>query len=120
MGPCKLDLSIGAVPPSSLHRWLSFASVMLLCLAFGAIAPFAPTQLLRVNSFVPTVAAINSISNLATAGLLFKYFSRTASRGLLMLASGYLFSALIVIPWALTFPGAFAPTGLLGSGLQST
>ena len=27
---------------------------------------------------------------------------------------------MIVIPHALTFPGAFAPTGLLGAGLQST
>ena len=37
-----------------------------------------------------------------------------------MLASGYLFTSLIVIPWALTFPGLFAPTGLLGPGLQTT
>ena len=36
-----------------------------------------------------------------------------------MLASGYLFSSLIAIPFALTFPGAFAPTGLLGAGSQS-
>ena len=27
---------------------------------------------------------------------------------------------LIVIPWALTFPGLFSPTGLLGPGLQTT
>jgi signal transduction histidine kinase len=37
-----------------------------------------------------------------------------------MLANGYLFSSLIVIPHALTFPGAFAPTGLLGAGIQSS
>ena len=37
-----------------------------------------------------------------------------------MLASGYLFTSLVVIPWALTFPGLFAPTGLLGPGLQTT
>ena len=36
------------------------------------------------------------------------------SRALLALASGYLFTALIVIPHVLTFPGAFSPTGLLG------
>jgi signal transduction histidine kinase len=38
----------------------------------------------------------------------------------LALAAGYLFIALIVVPHALTFPGAFAPTGLLGAGLSST
>jgi hypothetical protein len=37
-----------------------------------------------------------------------------------VLATGYFFSALMVIPYALTFPGLFAPSGLLGAGLQST
>src|SRR6185312_2274197 len=36
------------------------------------------------------------------------------------LASGYLFSALIVVAHLLTFPGAFAPSGLFGVGLSST
>jgi signal transduction histidine kinase len=37
-----------------------------------------------------------------------------------VLASGYLFASLIIVPHALTFPGAFAEQGLLGAGLQST
>lgn len=32
----------------------------------------------------------------------------------------YLFDALIVVPHALSFPGAFAPTGLLGAKTQTT
>jgi hypothetical protein len=36
-----------------------------------------------------------------------------------VLASGYLFTAFIVIPHALTFSGAFSPTGLFGAGLQT-
>jgi signal transduction histidine kinase len=36
------------------------------------------------------------------------------------LPAGNLFTALIVIPHALSFPGAFSPTGLLGAGLQTT
>jgi hypothetical protein len=47
-------------------------------------------------------------------------YSIERRRTLLVLASGYLFTSLIVIPWALTFPGLFAPTGLLGPGLQTT
>jgi signal transduction histidine kinase len=34
-------------------------------------------------------------------------------RALLVLANGFLFTGLIIIPHALTFPGAFAATGLL-------
>ena len=41
-------------------------------------------------------------------------FTRT-----LVLAGGYLFTALIVIPHALTFTGAFSPTGLLGANIQT-
>ena len=63
--------------------------------------------------------AIVFVTDLVTAVLLFGQFSATGSRALLVLASGYLFSSLIAIPFALTFPGAFAPTGLLGAGSQS-
>jgi signal transduction histidine kinase len=40
-------------------------------------------------------------------------------RALLIIANGYVFSALIVVAHALAFPGAFSPSGLFGSGLQS-
>src|SRR5262249_46302154 len=52
--------------------------------------------------------------------LLFNQFAILRSRALLVIASGYLFTALMVIPWMLTFPGAFTPGGLLGAGLQTT
>jgi signal transduction histidine kinase len=55
-----------------------------------------------------------------TAILLFAQFSISRSLALLVLAGGYLFSALIVIPHALTFPGAFSPTGLFGAGVQTS
>src|SRR5262249_11838469 len=42
------------------------------------------------------------------------------SRGLLLLASGYLFTAAAAMVHALTFPGLFAPHGLLGGGSQTT
>jgi signal transduction histidine kinase len=60
------------------------------------------------------------VNDSITAVLLFAQFSILRSRALLAIASGYLFTALIVIPWMLTFPGVFAPGGLLGAGLQST
>jgi hypothetical protein len=46
--------------------------------------------------------------------------SITRLLSLLALAGGFLLTALLVIPHALTFPGAFAPDGLLGAGLQTT
>jgi signal transduction histidine kinase len=60
------------------------------------------------------------VTDSITAVLLFAQFSILRSRALLTIASGYLFTALMVIPWMLTFPGVFTPGGLLGAGLQST
>ena len=54
-----------------------------------------------------------------TAILLYAQFSILRSRAILVIASGYLFTALILIPWILVFPGVFVPAGLMG-GMQST
>jgi signal transduction histidine kinase len=75
-------------------------------------------QLPRLDSFIPSIQVIVSISSLITAVLLFGQFS-IGSRGVLVLAGGYLFVSLIVISHIFTFPGAFSPTGLLGAGMQS-
>ena len=74
----------------------------------------------RIDSFVPVILAIIFVADLITAVLLFSQSVIIASRAILVLANGFLFSALIVIPHALTFPGAFAPKGLLGAGVQSS
>src|SRR5262249_50422224 len=59
-------------------------------------------------------------TDLITAMLLFAQLPIVRSRALAVLASGYLFAALILIPWLLTYPGVFAPSGLLGAGLYTT
>jgi hypothetical protein len=46
--------------------------------------------------------------------LLFGQFTRARSLALLVLACGYLFDALIIIPHALTFPASLRRKGCLG------
>ena len=94
--------------------------VAVLIGALGIVAPFAATPLPQFSAFIPFLNATILVTDLITAILLFAQFSIYPSRALLALASGYLFTALIVIPHALTFPGAFSPTGLLGAGRQTT
>jgi signal transduction histidine kinase len=114
------ELSIATMRPTLPQQRLAFAIIGMLSIGFVAIAPFASKQMVQVGSFVPTVQAIIFVTNLTTAILLFSQFSILGLRGLLILASGYLFAALIVIPHALSYPGAFAPNGVLGSGIQAT
>jgi signal transduction histidine kinase len=56
---------------------------------------------------------------LITASLLLGQFSIARSRTLLLLANGYLFTALVVAVYGLVWPGAFHPTGLFGAGPQT-
>ena len=118
--PDRLAFFAATVPPSLRQRQAALATAAMLIVAFAALAPFAAVRLLRIDSFVPAVEAIILLTDLATAVLLFHQFSILRMRALLWLASGYLFSALIIIPHILTFPGAFYRTGLLGAGPQST
>ena len=115
----QFEYSMGTSPATPSHRRLAFAVIVVSLVAYGAVAPFASIPVAEIDSFIPTMMAIVFVTDLVTAVLLFGQFSTTGSRALLVLASGYLFSSLIAIPFALTFPGAFAPTGLLGAGSQS-
>jgi len=104
---------------TSGQRNLALAVVLFQFVACGVVAPIvAPVP--RIDGFIPVILTIVFIADLITAVLLFNQSSVAASRALLVLANGYLFSALIVVPHALTFPGAFAAKGLLGAGVQSS
>jgi PAS domain S-box-containing protein len=92
------------------------SSVVLLAL----LGTFARIPLARVDAFIPAYESALAITDLITAALLIGQFFRMRSLALLVLACGYLFDTLMIVPHALTFPGAFAPQGLLGAGPQTT
>src|SRR5215218_4199661 len=107
------------VPPSPGQRRMARAFLLALLVVLLGTWPIAAIKLPEVDAFVPTLAAALFVSDCVTAALLFAQFSILRQWALLVIANGYLFSALIVVAHALTFPGAFTPTGVLGSGLQS-
>jgi signal transduction histidine kinase len=110
---------ISALPPSRAQKRAALAAGLLLLALFLAVLPFAHVRLGQLEVFLPIAATIMFLNDSITAALLYAHFAILRSRALLVLASGYLFTALVIIPYALTFPGAFAPAGLLGAGLQT-
>src|ERR1700722_1515432 len=114
------QLLLATLPPSKAQTRLAIGVVAALFVAFLLTIPFTNVQLPRVDAFIPAFETAIIFNDLVTAALLFAQFSVVRSRALLVLAVGFLYTAFIVIPHALTFPGAFAPTGLLGAGLQTT
>ena len=94
--------------------------VIASALVFIAVLPFAKQPLMPVWAFIPAYQAALALNDLITAALLFGQFAILRSRGLLLLAGAYVFAGLMAVAHALTFPGLFAPGGLLGAGPQST
>jgi len=110
---------ISVRPPSAKQVQLARVIGGVLLAAFLVTVAFRHVQLPRVDAYVPIVNTVICLNDFLTAALLFAQFSVTRRRALLALASAYLFKTLILVPHALTFPGAFAPSGLLGAQLQT-
>jgi hypothetical protein len=119
-GAKSRNVSLMTMVARPKQRQAALAVVILSALAFVIAIPFARVPLATLPAFIPSYESALAINDLITAVFLFGQFSRTRSRAFLALASGYLFNALIIIPHALTFPGVFSPTGLLGAGQQTT
>ena len=99
---------------------LALAVTGLSALLFALMVPFAKQPLAPVWGFIPIYESALVISDLVTAALLFGQFAILRSKALLVLAGGYLFTACLAVVHAMTFPGLFAPAGLLGAGPQTT
>jgi signal transduction histidine kinase len=119
--PKEQDFILSSLSPGRAQRRFALAVVLALLVAFFIMAwPLSSIQLGRIDAFVPAYVTALVVIDLITAVLLFAQFSILRSSALLVIANGYLFTALVVIPWMLTFPGVFTPGGLLGAGLQTT
>jgi signal transduction histidine kinase/ActR/RegA family two-component response regulator len=102
------------------ERRLAATVVVVSAAIFLGLVPFAKMPLGQSWPFIPIYQSSLIVGDLITAVLLFGQFGFVRSRALLVLAGGYLFTAVMAAVHMLTFPGLFAPTGLLGAGPQST
>ena len=119
--PEEQHFILSTVSPSATHKWLAAGVVVGISMLFALISagPLKDVQPGRVIAFVPIYATAMFVCDSITALLLYAQFSIVRSRATLVIASGYLFMALMLIRWTLVFPGFLAPAGLMG-GLQST
>jgi PAS domain S-box-containing protein len=114
------NIFLSTLPATSRERAAAIAVVGVSSVLFACVVPFAGMPLTPVPAFVASYQSALAINDLITAVLLFSQFNILRSRSLLLLASGYLFTAAAALAHALTFPGLFAPTGLFNAGSQTT
>ena len=112
------DLAL--VPATPREQYLGLAVVLISLLTLAAVVPFVRVPLPKITAFIPSYESALAFSDLVTAILLFGHVARRRSIAFLALACGYLFNAAIIVLHALSFPGVFSDTGLLGANDQTT
>ncbi|HIE4192782.1 MULTISPECIES: sensor histidine kinase [Burkholderia] len=118
--PDTSRLFMSSLPPGRRERRLALATVLVSAVIFAALAPFAPLPLAPGWAFIPVYQSAIVVNDMVTAGLLLGQYAILREKPLLVLAGGYLFTAFMAGTHMLTFPGLFAPRGLLGAGEQTT
>lgn len=118
--PPEQQFVLSNFPPSRAQKRLALGIVLgLIAALYLVIGPFGGLRLGAIHSFVAVYTTAMFVTDLITAILLFTQFSILRSRAILVIASGYLFTALLIVPYVLAFPGVLAPNGLIGD-LQTT
>ena len=109
---------LSTAPPSRTHLKIATALIAILFCGLVATIPFARIPLTGLSGLLPAYAAAALICEGLTAALVLTLYSAPLSPAIVVLASGYLFSALLIVPWALTFPEIMPKLGV-DSHLQS-
>jgi len=118
--PDEQQFVLSNLPPSRAQKRLALGIVLgLITALYLVVGPFGGLQLGAIHSFVAVYTTAMFVTDLITAVLLFTQFSILRSRAILVIASGYFFTALLIVPYVLAFPGVLAPKGVIG-GLQTT
>jgi signal transduction histidine kinase len=112
-------ITIAAMPATMPQQRFAAGVIVVLVATAAMVAPFAGTYVGQVDSFLPVVQTVLSTADLVTAVLLFVQYSFQPQRALLALGSGYLFSASFAFLQTLSFPGGYAPAGLIGDGTNT-
>lgn len=126
MGPADIGrrdehvLLLSTSPPNKRQKLFAAGVIAFLLGAMLLVAPFARSELESTEILVPAYAAAVFTNELITAALLLSLFAILRSLAILVLATGYLFSGFMVVPWALTFPGVLAQLGVADAGHQTT
>src|ERR1700748_3066428 len=87
------NIFLSTLPASRADRTAASVIVAVSALLFALAVPYAGVPLTPVPAFVASYQSALAINDIITAVLLLSQFTVLKSRGLLLLASGYLFTA---------------------------
>jgi signal transduction histidine kinase len=112
-------LVYSSIMPGRLQRRSALIFALAIMLLFFAILEISDNQPRFLPGFVLAFVVSMLVCDTITAVLLFAQYSMLRLPAILLLANGYVFTALILVGWTLTFPGVFVSGQPLIGGLQS-
>jgi signal transduction histidine kinase len=120
LGPQVQQFVLSSLPPSKAHKQAALVVLLvILVVVLIVTGPLSHVRTSSVPAFIPIYVTTMIATDVITAVLLFTQFVILRSRAILVLAVGYAFAALVLIPYLLTFPGLFGSTGVM-DGPMST
>ena len=111
--------SLSTFPATRRQTVVAGLVAALISVVALLLLPLARTPLAVVVPFLPVFVTFVAVTDLLTAFLLYRDAALVRSLPLAVLASGYCYTGLIVVPHLLAFPAVFSPTGWLGAGPQA-
>ena len=120
VGPEVRQFILSSLPPSKAQKQLALVVVLgILAVVFIVTGPLSHLRTSPVPAFLPIYVTTMIATDSITAILLFTQFVILRSRAILVIAIGYTFAALVLIPYLLTFPGLFGPTAVIDGPLST-
>ncbi len=114
------DIYLSTLPSSARDRNAAIWAVGGSMVLFAAALPFVRITFPPVPAFIASYQSALTVVYVITSILLFSQFGILRSRGILYLANGYLFTALAVACYALTYDDLFTDDGLFFPGPETT
>lgn len=111
---------LAVAPAGPWDRRAALAIALLSLVVLAVVVPIVGEQWVAMPAFIPAYQSAAAVNDLVTAALLFGQYREARRPSLLLLGGGYLFTAALVVAHALSFPGAFAPSGGFIGGPQTT
>ena len=120
VGPEVRQFILSSLPPSKAQKQLALVVVLgILAVVVLVTGPLSHLRTLPVPAFLPIYVTTMIATDAITAILLFTQFVILRSRAVLVMAIGYAFAALVLIPYLLTFPGLFGTAGVIDGPLST-
>jgi signal transduction histidine kinase len=120
VGPEVQPFILSNLPPSKKQKRLALVVLLgLLAVVFIVTGPLSHVRTSPIPAFLPIYVTTMIATDSITAILLFTQFVILRSRAILVIAIGYGFTALVLVPYLLTFPGLFTATGVIDGPLST-